>query len=56
MCDFFPRFNSIQSIYENSFAGLTKLELLMIHGNDIQNIPNGALKDLVSLQVMLMFS
>ncbi|NWU45138.1 MXRA5 protein, partial [Hylia prasina] len=44
-------FNSIQSIFENSFAGLTKLELLMIHGNDIQNIPNGALKDLVSLQV-----
>ncbi|NWS55625.1 MXRA5 protein, partial [Chunga burmeisteri] len=44
-------FNSIQSIYENSFAGLAKLELLMIHGNDIQNIPNGALKDLVSLQV-----
>ncbi|NXG64339.1 MXRA5 protein, partial [Hemiprocne comata] len=44
-------FNSIQSINENSFAGLTKLELLMIHGNDIQSIPNGALKDLVSLQV-----
>ncbi|NWR95245.1 MXRA5 protein, partial [Furnarius figulus] len=44
-------FNSIQSIYENSFAGLTKLELLMIHGNDIQDIPNGALKDLMSLQV-----
>ncbi|NXX59220.1 MXRA5 protein, partial [Scopus umbretta] len=44
-------FNSIQSIHENSFAGLAKLELLMIHGNDIQNIPNGALKDLVSLQV-----
>ncbi|NWU94600.1 MXRA5 protein, partial [Upupa epops] len=44
-------FNSIQSIYENSFTGLTKLELLMIHGNDIQNIPNGALKDLESLQV-----
>ncbi|XP_015282004.1 PREDICTED: matrix-remodeling-associated protein 5 [Gekko japonicus] len=44
-------FNSIQTISENSFAGLTKLELLMIHGNDIQNIPNGALKDLSSLQV-----
>ncbi|NWZ44427.1 MXRA5 protein, partial [Brachypodius atriceps] len=44
-------FNSIQSMYENSFAGLTKLELLMIHGNDIQNIPDGALKDLASLQV-----
>ncbi|XP_074839430.1 matrix-remodeling-associated protein 5 [Carettochelys insculpta] len=44
-------FNSIQSISENSFSGLTKLELLMIHGNDIQNIPSGALKDLMSLQV-----
>ncbi|XP_077199427.1 matrix-remodeling-associated protein 5 [Paroedura picta] len=44
-------FNSIQTIAENSFAGLMKLELLMIHGNDIQNIPNGALKDLSSLQV-----
>ncbi|KAJ7319639.1 hypothetical protein JRQ81_019150 [Phrynocephalus forsythii] len=44
-------FNSIQTISENSFAGLAKLELLMLHGNDIQNIPNGALKDLISLQV-----
>ncbi|XP_054830066.1 matrix-remodeling-associated protein 5 [Eublepharis macularius] len=44
-------FNSIQTIAEKSFAGLTKLELLMIHGNDIQNIPNGALKNLSSLQV-----
>ncbi|XP_028935649.1 LOW QUALITY PROTEIN: matrix-remodeling-associated protein 5 [Ornithorhynchus anatinus] len=44
-------FNSIQAISENSFAGLTKLELLMIHGNNIPSIPNGALKDLISLQV-----
>ncbi|KAJ6667497.1 hypothetical protein lerEdw1_016618 [Lerista edwardsae] len=44
-------FNSIQAISETSFAGLAKLELLMVHGNDIQNIPNGALKDLTSLQV-----
>ncbi|XP_058042711.1 matrix-remodeling-associated protein 5 [Ahaetulla prasina] len=44
-------FNSIQAVYESSFAGLSKLELLMLHGNDIQNIPNGALKDLSSLQV-----
>uniref|UniRef100_A0A8C7E0J5 Matrix remodeling associated 5 n=1 Tax=Naja naja TaxID=35670 RepID=A0A8C7E0J5_NAJNA len=44
-------FNSIQAVSENSFAGLSKLELLMLHGNDIQNIPNGALKDLSSLQV-----
>ncbi|XP_034287338.1 matrix-remodeling-associated protein 5 [Pantherophis guttatus] len=44
-------FNSIQAVSESSFAGLSKLELLMLHGNDIQNIPNGALKDLSSLQV-----
>ncbi|XP_032736129.1 matrix-remodeling-associated protein 5 isoform X1 [Lontra canadensis] len=44
-------FNSIQALSETSFAGLTKLELLMIHGNDIPSIPDGALRDLSSLQV-----
>uniref|UniRef100_A0A8C8YVW2 Matrix remodeling associated 5 n=1 Tax=Prolemur simus TaxID=1328070 RepID=A0A8C8YVW2_PROSS len=44
-------FNSIQALSETSFAGLTKLELLMIHGNEIPNIPDGALRDLTSLQV-----
>nr|XP_019570128.1 PREDICTED: matrix-remodeling-associated protein 5 [Rhinolophus sinicus] len=44
-------FNSIQALSETSFAGLTKLELLMIHGNNIPSIPDGALKDLSSLQV-----
>ncbi|XP_043751633.1 matrix-remodeling-associated protein 5 [Cervus elaphus] len=44
-------FNSIQALSETSFAGLTKLELLMIHGNDIPSIPDGALRDLISLQV-----
>ncbi|XP_047392849.1 matrix-remodeling-associated protein 5 [Sciurus carolinensis] len=44
-------FNSIQALSESSFAGLTKLELLMIHGNDIPSIPDGALRDLSSLQV-----
>ena len=48
---FFSRFNSIQALSETSFAGLTKLELLMIHGNDIPSIPDGALRDLISLQV-----
>ncbi|KAM5181405.1 matrix-remodeling-associated protein 5 [Mantella aurantiaca] len=47
-------FNSIQSIPENSFAGLSKLEMLLIHSNDVQNIPNGAFKDLNSLQVFKM--
>lgn len=49
------RFNSIQALSETSFAGLTKLELLMIHGNDIPSIPDGALRDLGSLQVNLPF-
>ncbi|XP_036695610.1 matrix-remodeling-associated protein 5 isoform X1 [Balaenoptera musculus] len=44
-------FNSIQALSETSFAGLTKLELLMIHGNDIPSIPDGTLRDLISLQV-----
>ncbi|XP_036883594.1 matrix-remodeling-associated protein 5 [Sturnira hondurensis] len=44
-------FNSIQALSEASFAGLTKLELLMLHGNNIPSIPDGALRDLGSLQV-----
>ncbi|XP_037680558.1 matrix-remodeling-associated protein 5 isoform X2 [Choloepus didactylus] len=44
-------FNSIQALSETSFVGLTKLELLMIHGNNIPSIPDGALQDLNSLQV-----
>ncbi|OCT94084.1 hypothetical protein XELAEV_18011748mg [Xenopus laevis] len=43
-------FNSIHSIEEDSFAGLSKLELLLIHSNDVRNVPNGAFRDLVSLQ------
>uniref|UniRef100_H0XYA2 Matrix remodeling associated 5 n=1 Tax=Otolemur garnettii TaxID=30611 RepID=H0XYA2_OTOGA len=43
-------FNSIQALSQTSFAGLTKLELLMIHGNEIPDIPDGALRDLASLQ------
>ncbi|XP_014439390.1 matrix-remodeling-associated protein 5 [Tupaia chinensis] len=44
-------FNSIQALSETSFAGLSKLQLLMIHGNEIPNIPDRALRDLSSLQV-----
>ncbi|XP_004867435.1 matrix-remodeling-associated protein 5 [Heterocephalus glaber] len=44
-------FNSIQAVSETSFAGLSKLELLMLHGNDIPSIPDQALRDLSSLQV-----
>lgn len=45
------RFNSINTITDKSLAGLRKLELLMVHGNDIHNLPDGVFRDLVSLQV-----
>ncbi|XP_063069359.1 immunoglobulin superfamily member 10 [Engraulis encrasicolus] len=47
-------FNTINEITESSFAGLRKLDLLMLHGNDIHKIPHGAFKDLESLQVLKM--
>ncbi|KAM5221080.1 matrix-remodeling-associated protein 5 [Ctenodactylus gundi] len=45
-------FNSIRTVSGASFAGLTRLELLLLHGNDIPAIPDGALQDLGSLQVL----
>ncbi|XP_072542788.1 matrix-remodeling-associated protein 5 [Salminus brasiliensis] len=47
-------FNTITQIPERSFAGLRKLELLMMHGNDIHKIPDGVFRDLLSLQVLKM--
>ncbi|KAK1797715.1 hypothetical protein P4O66_008082, partial [Electrophorus voltai] len=47
-------FNIITRITQHSFAGLRKLELLMMHGNDIHKIPNGIFQDLLSLQVLKM--
>uniref|UniRef100_A0A8C1YMD2 Matrix-remodelling associated 5b n=1 Tax=Cyprinus carpio TaxID=7962 RepID=A0A8C1YMD2_CYPCA len=47
-------FNTINHISDVSFAGLRKLELLMMHGNNVQKIPEAAFQDLVSLQVLKM--
>ncbi|TSK17986.1 Matrix-remodeling-associated protein 5 [Bagarius yarrelli] len=47
-------FNTINRITGSSFAGLRKLELLMMHGNNIHNIPDGTFHDLISLQMMKM--
>lgn len=47
------RFNSINKITEKSLSGLRKLELLMVHGNDIHSVPDGAFRDLTSLQVKM---
>ncbi|XP_039979063.1 matrix-remodeling-associated protein 5 [Xiphias gladius] len=45
-------FNSINEISEKSLAGLRKLELLMVHGNDIHTLPDGVFRDLMSLQML----
>ncbi|XP_036419457.1 LOW QUALITY PROTEIN: immunoglobulin superfamily member 10 [Colossoma macropomum] len=47
-------FNTINRITDSSFAGMRKLELLMMHGNDVHNIPDGTFRDLISLQMMKM--
>ena len=49
------RFNSITQIAERSFAGLRKLELLMMHGNDIHKIPDGVFRYLLALQLKQLF-
>ncbi|XP_043095827.1 matrix-remodeling-associated protein 5 [Puntigrus tetrazona] len=45
-------FNSIHRITYSSFAGLRKLELLLMHGNDVHQIPDGTFHDLISLQML----
>ncbi|XP_066518098.1 matrix-remodeling-associated protein 5 [Hoplias malabaricus] len=45
-------FNSMTRINDRSFAGMRKLELLLMHGNDVHNIPDGTFQDLISLQMM----
>uniref|UniRef100_A0A3B3WET5 LRRNT domain-containing protein n=1 Tax=Poecilia mexicana TaxID=48701 RepID=A0A3B3WET5_9TELE len=35
------RFNSIHEISDTSLSGLGKLELLMVHGNNIHSLPDG---------------
>ncbi|KAJ8003609.1 hypothetical protein DPEC_G00150120 [Dallia pectoralis] len=47
-------FNTISRVTQTSLAGLKNLELLMMHGNDLHNIPNGTFKDLKSLQMLKM--
>ncbi|XP_056596341.1 matrix-remodeling-associated protein 5 [Triplophysa dalaica] len=45
-------FNTISKVTYGSFAGLRKLELLLMHGNDVHHIPNGTFRDLISLQML----
>ncbi|NXJ10968.1 IGS10 protein, partial [Odontophorus gujanensis] len=47
-------YNSLLTLTETDFAGLEKLELLMLHGNEINVIPDKVFRDLRSLQVLKM--
>ncbi|KAI3356159.1 hypothetical protein L3Q82_017412 [Scortum barcoo] len=45
-------FNSISRIHDSSLAGLKKVELLMLHSNDLRYLPDGAFRDMKSLQIL----
>ncbi|KAF3694954.1 Matrix-remodeling-associated protein 5 [Channa argus] len=45
-------FNSINRIYNNSLAGLKRVELLMLQSNDIHHLPDAVFRDMNSLQIL----
>ncbi|XP_071319070.1 matrix-remodeling-associated protein 5-like [Trachinotus anak] len=45
-------FNSINRIHDSSLAGLKKVELLMLHSNDIHHLPDAVFTDMKSLQIL----
>ncbi|OXB73440.1 UNVERIFIED_CONTAM: hypothetical protein H355_015168, partial [Colinus virginianus] len=47
-------YNSLLTLTDTDFAGLEKLELLMLHSNEINAIPDKVFRDLRSLQVLKM--
>ncbi|NXA06938.1 IGS10 protein, partial [Sapayoa aenigma] len=47
-------YNSLRKLSPTDFAGLEKLELLMLHSNEINMIPEKVFSDLCSLQVLKM--
>ncbi|XP_077204780.1 immunoglobulin superfamily member 10 isoform X2 [Paroedura picta] len=47
-------YNSLVKLTETDFSGLDKLELLMLHSNQIHTIPDRTFSDLRSLQILKM--
>ncbi|KAM6934053.1 matrix-remodeling-associated protein 5-like [Xenentodon cancila] len=45
-------FNSISRLHDRSLAGLKKVELLMLHSNDLHHLPDGVFRDMKSLQIL----
>ncbi|XP_035532510.1 matrix-remodeling-associated protein 5-like [Morone saxatilis] len=45
-------FNSISGIHDSSLTGLKKVELLMLHSNDLHHLPDAVFRDMKSLQIL----
>eukprot|EP00064_Thunnus_orientalis_P001576 superscaffoldBa00000108_g1579 len=45
-------FNSISRIHDSSLAGLKRVELLMLHSNDLHHLPDAVFRDMKSLQIL----
>ncbi|KAM4731195.1 matrix-remodeling-associated protein 5-like isoform 1-T2 [Anableps anableps] len=45
-------FNSIRKLHDKSLVGLKRVELLMLHSNDLQHLPEFVFKDMKSLQIL----
>lgn len=50
-CLFSGRFNSIKKLHDRSLAGLKRVELLMLHSNELHHLPDAVFRDMKSLQV-----
>ncbi|XP_023192975.1 immunoglobulin superfamily member 10-like [Xiphophorus maculatus] len=45
-------FNSISRLHDKSLVGLRRVELLMLHSNNLQHLPDGVFKEMKSLQIL----
>ncbi|XP_030613191.1 immunoglobulin superfamily member 10-like [Archocentrus centrarchus] len=45
-------FNSIKKLHDKSLAGLKKVELLMLHSNELHHLTDAVFRDMKSLQIL----
>ncbi|KAF6714514.1 Matrix-remodeling-associated protein 5 [Oryzias melastigma] len=45
-------FNSIRRLQDKSLSGLRRVELLMLHSNDLHHLPDAVFRDMKSLQIL----
>uniref|UniRef100_A0A3B3B501 Matrix-remodeling-associated protein 5-like n=1 Tax=Oryzias melastigma TaxID=30732 RepID=A0A3B3B501_ORYME len=46
------KFNSIRRLQDKSLSGLRRVELLMLHSNDLHHLPDAVFRDMKSLQIL----